>query len=101
MLHNYLKIALRNIWKNKLYFGINVVGLGIALACSIIAYLNYAFDQSFDTFYEKRENIYRVNMVRQSNGVEYGLAPLPLGPAAEQDIPGISRSLTTLTFKAF
>ena len=93
MLHNYLKIALRNIWKNKLYFGINIMGLGIALACSIIAYLNYAFDQSFDTFHEKRENIYRVNMVRQSNGVEYGLAPLPLGPAAEQDIPGISRSV--------
>ncbi|MCO6491381.1 MAG: ABC transporter permease [Phaeodactylibacter sp.] len=89
MLHNYFKIALRNIWKNKLYFGINVMGLGIALACSVIAYLNYAFDQSFDAFHQKRDRICRVNMIRQSNGVEYGLAPLPLGPAAAQDIPGI------------
>lgn len=91
MLKNYLKIALRNIWKSKLYFGINVMGLGIALACSIIAYLNFAFDQSFDAFHEKRDSIYRVNMIRQSNGLEYGLAPLPLGSAAARDIPGIRR----------
>ncbi|MCO6480888.1 MAG: ABC transporter permease [Phaeodactylibacter sp.] len=91
MLRNYLKIALRNIWKNKLYFGINVVGLGIALACSIIAYLNYAFDRSFDAFHQKRDRIYRVNMIRQGNGLEYGLAPLPLGPAAARDVPGIRR----------
>ncbi len=91
MLKNYLKIALRNIWKNKLYFSINVMGLGIALACSIIAYLNYAFDRSFDAFHQKRDRIYRVNMIRQGNGLEYGLAPLPLGPAAAREVPGIRR----------
>ncbi len=39
MLKNYLKIALRNISRNKLYSGLNIVGLAIGLACCILILL--------------------------------------------------------------
>ena len=48
MFKNYLKITVRNLLKNKVYVAINVVGLGLALACCIVAYLNTQFDWTFD-----------------------------------------------------
>ena len=53
MLHNYLKIAGRNLIKNGHYTAINLVGLSVALACCIVAYLNHDFNYSFDAFHEK------------------------------------------------
>ncbi len=96
MLQNYIKIALRNLWRNKAYFSINVLGLGIALACSIIAYLNFAFDRSFDRFHEQVDRIFRINMIQESNGRELGVVPLPLGPAAAREAGGVQRSVQAL-----
>jgi putative ABC transport system permease protein len=35
MLRNYFIIAIRNIWKNKVYSGINIIGMAIGLACCL------------------------------------------------------------------
>ena len=48
MLKNYIKTALRVLLKNRLYAVINIIGLSVAIACGIVAYLNYQFSQSFD-----------------------------------------------------
>lgn len=37
MLYNYIKIAFRYPWRNKLYSGINVLGLAIALTCVVLS----------------------------------------------------------------
>jgi len=41
MLRNYLLIALRNLYKNKVYALINILGLSIALSICIVAYFNH------------------------------------------------------------
>ena len=41
MFKNYLKIAVRYLWKNKMYSLINIFGLGVAIAVSITGYINY------------------------------------------------------------
>jgi len=43
MLKNFFKIAWRNVWKNKAYAGVNVLGLSLGIACSILifALVNY------------------------------------------------------------
>lgn len=60
MLINYLKIALRNLIKNSIYSFINIVGLSVGLACSILILLWVNHELSFDTFHTKRDRLYQV-----------------------------------------
>ena len=91
MLKNFLKITFRSLVKNKLFVFINVVGMGIALACCIVAYLNWDFNNQFDTYHEDTDHVYRVNFTRITNGrpVNNGSCPLPLGPNADESIAQI------------
>jgi len=81
MLKNYLKITFRSLMKNKLFVFINVFGLGIALSCCIVAYLNWDYNISFDAHHVNADKIYRINFVRITNGrpVKNGDSPMPLG----------------------
>ena len=87
MLKNYLIIAGRQLIKNGRYTAINVVGLAVALACCIVAYLNHDFSYGFDTFHDNAERIYRVNSIRlvNDNVQEWGVTPMPLGPAMKAE----------------
>ncbi|MHA4809972.1 ABC transporter permease [Flavitalea flava] len=93
MFKNYLKIALRIFWKHKIYVAINLAGLGFALACCILSYLNYNYRASFDTNHSHTGNIYRVNSLRKMDGAtrRWGIAPAPLGSSMINDISGIDR----------
>ncbi|MDN5203446.1 ABC transporter permease [Fulvivirgaceae bacterium BMA10] len=59
MFNNYLKTALRNIWKTKLSSFINVFGLSLGIACSILIVLFVKDEWTFDTFHRKSDRIYR------------------------------------------
>lgn len=67
MFKNYLKIAFRNIIKHKGFSIINIVGLAIGIACSILILLFVTYELSYDKFHEKADRIYRV-AVRASIG---------------------------------
>ena len=69
--------------KNTVYVLINIIGLGLALAVCIIAYLNYRFDADFDTCHENRERIFRIEHTQLIEGDEKSFANTPglLGPA--------------------
>ncbi len=60
MLKNYFKIAWRNVYKHKFYTGINVFGLGLSLACSVVLFEFIIYHTSFDRYHNNAENIYRV-----------------------------------------
>ncbi len=81
MIRNYLKLALRNIFKNRVFVLINILGLGVALACCIVAYLNWEYNAAFDTYHKNADQIYRVNFVRLSGDtpIKNGSSPLPIG----------------------
>ncbi len=93
MLKNYLKITFRSLLKNKLFVFINVFGLGVALACCIVAYLNWDYNIKFDTYHENAGKIYRVNFVRITNGnpIKNGSCPLPLGHTIRESISQIDK----------
>jgi putative ABC transport system permease protein len=91
MIKNYLKIALRSLWKHKAYSFINIVGLSIGLtACLIVA--TVVFDElSYDHQWKKADDIYRVLSV--SNDIK-GDQPMPvavggLGPALKRALPEV------------
>ena len=60
MFKNYLKIAWRNIMKNKVFSLINIIGLTIGLSASFVIGLMIYHDYTFDTFHQDGDRIYRV-----------------------------------------
>jgi ABC-type antimicrobial peptide transport system permease subunit len=93
MVKSYLKVALRNLYRNKFYSILNIVGLGVAIACCIVAYVNYEFSQSYDTFHENAGEIYTVNSYKilNNNRQNWSLIPVPMITAMKKDIPGIEK----------
>ena len=89
MLKNYLLITWRSMMKNKFFIFVNILGLAVAIACSIVAYFNWEFDATFDSHHAGAEDIYRVSSIREFEGEStlYGFAPVPLGNAIKQNIP--------------
>ena len=91
MFKNFLVTAFRNYWRNKIFVIVNVAGLGVGLACCIIAYYNYQFDAEFDNIHQNKDVIYKISLTREVNQrqQEYGFTPLSLAPAIGNSIPGI------------
>ena len=82
MFWNYLKVAWRNLLRHPLYAAINVVGLGIAIAFCVLAFLYVRHEWTYDAFHENADRIYRVYV--ESRFGPQGDTPDPLGPALEE-----------------
>ncbi|HEY0108735.1 MAG TPA: ABC transporter permease, partial [Fibrella sp.] len=87
MLTNYLKIALRNLWKHKLFSFINVFGLasGLTVCMLAIAHIKGALD--YDSFHPNRGRTYRIltDVVSMDNDVApFATTPMPLGALLKQ-----------------
>ena len=92
MFKNYLKVALRNLKKQKFYSFINIAGLSIGIACCILILLFIQDELSFDTFHTQSDSIYRILTEFDSDGERVLIAPtaLPLAPALRADIPEVT-----------
>jgi putative ABC transport system permease protein len=94
MFKNYLKIAARNLLKNKLYSGINIFGLAIGLTCCLAIGL-YIYDEfSYDRFHSRSADIYRVTEHQDILGTNYDLAVTPgkLAPALLNDFTQVQQA---------
>lgn len=93
MIKNYLLITLRSLAKNKLFIFINVFGMGIAIACCIVAYTNWEFAATWDSKHVNADQIYRVQLIRDFQGrtERYGMAPMPLGNFVKQNFKEVSK----------
>ena len=92
MLRNFLKITLRNFLKNKSYVIINLLGLGLSMACCIVGYLNYKYAAGYDKNHVNHERIYKIqiNKLVQDQNVPYGITPIALGTNIKDKIVGVS-----------
>lgn len=91
MFKNYLKIAIRNLIKNKSNTFINVGGLTLGVACVLIIFLVIQYDLSFDNWHEDKDRIFRVVRIDSEYGDKsYSEGnTYPLAEAVENDISGI------------
>lgn len=92
MFKNFLKVTIRSLMKSKIFVIINIVGLGLALACCVVAFLNYEFAMSFDKQHENYDELYQVSTYRDQNGanVPHGFVPMVLGDVIQDEIPTIA-----------
>ena len=93
MLLNYVKVARRQLWRNRLFSALNMVGLSIGLSACWIIYRIVSFEFSFDIQNPNRDRIVRVVSRFMLDGKEQGNpgTPLPMADAVRRQIGGIER----------
>lgn len=93
MLKNYLKVALRNLWRYKGYSAINIFGLAIGLATCLLILLFVADELSYDKFNKKADRIYRVDgdILFGGNQFILAVAPDPMGETLKRDFPQVEQ----------
>ncbi len=94
MLRNYIKIAYRNIWKNKVYSIINIGGLTIGLTLCLVIYLLVSFELSYDTFHPNKEQIYRItSSFKSPDGADYYNSGVsgPVPKYLKQEVAGFEK----------
>jgi putative ABC transport system permease protein len=91
MFRNYLRIALRNLSRNKVSSVINVGGLAIGLACVMLIGMYVKDELSYDRFFKDADRIYRINTHEKNGSDEFtaGHTPPPAGQALVNNIPEI------------
>ncbi|TKC08876.1 ABC transporter permease [Pedobacter frigoris] len=87
-----LKIALRNLWKNKAYTLINMGGLAIGLASCMVLLMYVAYEWSFDKQFKNNHKTYVVYNLANASGRIFSWAWTPgdMAPDVEQSIPGVA-----------
>ncbi|MEO6455394.1 MAG: ABC transporter permease [Ginsengibacter sp.] len=91
MFKNYLKIAVRNLWKNKSFSAINIFGLAIGLATCLLIMLYVLDEVSYDRYNINADRIYRVNTDIKFGGGDLHLtvASDPMGAVLKKDYPQV------------
>ncbi|MEM9673490.1 MAG: ABC transporter permease [Bacteroidota bacterium] len=86
MLRNYFNIARRNIYRNKAYSLINVLGLALGITGAILIFTLVKYHLSFDTFHTEKDRIYRVTTEFHQEEIAYDQGvPQPIGKALRDD----------------
>ncbi|AEE51943.1 ABC transporter permease [Haliscomenobacter hydrossis] len=93
MLRNYLKIAWRNLLKNKTFSSINIFGLAIGLSCFILITLYVVDELSYERFYPNAARTYRVDSDIRFGGTDLNLAVCsdPFGATLKKDYPEVEQ----------
>ncbi len=95
MLLNYIKIAIRNLMRQKMFSFINITGLACGLAICILILLWIQDEYNYDRFNENAERIYRVDFTYLYNGTEkqHWRTPTPMASAIKEKYPEIENAV--------
>ncbi|MBC8151673.1 MAG: ABC transporter permease, partial [Bacteroidetes bacterium] len=93
MLQNYLKIAVRQLWRNRVLSTINIVGLSAGLAAVMFILLFVQDEVSYDRFHTRGDGLYRVVLNTTNadgNEIKSGATGVPEGPAFATELPEVA-----------
>src|ERR1700761_3209039 len=94
MIRSYIRVALRNLRKSKIFSVINIAGLAIGLTVFWLMSLYIADELSYDRASVNSDRIYRVAQTGSGGGGSFNLPvpPPPMGPALVKAFPEIEAS---------
>lgn len=94
MIQNYLKIALRNLLKNKAFSFINVFGLAISIACAALVIFHVKKELNYDKGFAKSDRIFRVTQAGLGQDTRHWAATAPpLAPSMKEELPEVEQSV--------
>jgi putative ABC transport system permease protein len=91
---NFLKIAFRNLWRSKGFSFINILGLTVGMASSILILLWIQNEMSFDQFHQNKDRLYEAwdREIFDADLSSWNTTPKILGPTLKQDYPEIENT---------
>ena len=95
MFKNYLKVALRNILKNRVTGFINIFGLSVGMTASVFIFLWVQNESDFDNYHPAKENIYRITnaiAIDKNEKWIWEASPMLLADAAKKEIPAVEKT---------
>ncbi|HZY78157.1 MAG TPA: ABC transporter permease [Cyclobacteriaceae bacterium] len=95
MLRNLVKIAFRNLLKDKAYSAINILGLTIGITCSMFLLMYIMDELSFDRYHTNAKNIYRVvsNIKEPDDAFTWAVAQRPLAVELRDNYPEVTNAV--------
>jgi putative ABC transport system permease protein len=98
MFKNYFIIAFRNLLKYRVHSVVNILGLSVGIAISILILILVHDEMSYDKYNENWQNIYRVNRyaVIDGNEMDGALTPIALKDATIEEIPQVIEAVRLL-----
>jgi|JI7StandDraft_1071085.scaffolds.fasta_scaffold00844_9 putative ABC transport system permease protein len=95
MLKNLFKIALRNIFKDKVYSAINILGLTIGITCSMFLFMYILDELSYDRYHANANNIYRIvsNIKEPDNAFTWAIAQVPMAQELRNNYPEVKNAV--------
>ncbi|MCW5911667.1 MAG: ABC transporter permease [Cyclobacteriaceae bacterium] len=99
MLKNYLKVAIRNLVRNKAYSAINILGLALGVACCLLLTLYIQDETSYDKHHQRVEDLYRIVTHFQTDiGADKGgwTSP-PIAMAMRDEIPEVETAVRAIS----
>lgn len=97
MFTGYLKIALRNVLRNKTHGFLNIAGLAIGIACAALIFLWVEDEMNYNHYFPNRNNLYIVKdkQTYDGNTFVFDATPGPLARAIKAETPGIKTTART------
>jgi putative ABC transport system permease protein len=93
MVKSYLKIAWRNLMKNKFFSIVNIFGLSVGLACCMLIALYLNYETSYDSYQKNIKNLYQVGTSFITRGQKDYPMPFtspPVGAAIKREFPEVA-----------
>src|SRR4030095_16205188 len=90
MISNYLKLAIRNLFKRKGYSLLNILGLAIGMTCCLLIFQYVSYEKSYDRFPSKQEQIVRLRLDSYQQGKlawQSAVVYPAIGPTIKKDYP--------------
>lgn len=93
MFRNYLKTALRNLSRNKIFTILNVFGLALGMSISLVIIAVLSFLHRYDDFHPLKERLYRVitDVKDNKRNPSFASAPVGLSTILKHDVPGVEK----------
>ncbi|NML35954.1 FtsX-like permease family protein [Chitinophaga sp. G-6-1-13] len=93
MFISYLRIAWRNLWKQKVFAAVNMTGMSIAICAALLLSLTAYHEWSYDNFQENKEHVYQLyRKDNTSKGVRINKSfSEPLAGVLQKEVPGVKR----------
>jgi putative ABC transport system permease protein len=96
MWKNYLVTAVRNLRKHRVFSFINILGLAVGMAASLLIFLYVQRELSYDMFHENADRVHRVLLLDKSMGVSNtyaGITFVAMAPEIPEDIPEVEAAV--------
>jgi putative ABC transport system permease protein len=98
MIHNYLKIALRNFRRHKGYSLINIAGFAIGMACCLLILIDVRQETSYDNYHQDGKRVYRIVQDIRTDTANRIFAPISpmVAPTLKSDFPQVEQAARVL-----